>query len=293
MRIIKTTLAVTFSAYLAVLLGLDSPFLAATAALLTLQGSLGDSFNVAMHRILGTVFGAVIGIAGAYLAQGNPLVLGVGTGLIIYLAHRLRWHKAIIIATIVFASIMLEGSESITVMAGLNRVIDTMAGIVVAVVVNFSISRPHSHERVVKIARDFVSKCKVVVGMHICQEEGVSLTEIADKLKIIEGELPAVKAELRLHISRASRDLNFDAIKADINELYQHIAVLARLECQGQFTENNAELISKMYGVTMSVSEELAETEVVYNYHLGRIIELIESLSLALKLSSPPQPAPE
>lgn len=278
MRIVKTGLAVALSAFLAIILELDSPFFAAMAALITMQGNLLDTFSMAKYRILGTIFGAGIGIIGAYIAHGNPVVLGLGIGLVIFLANKLRWNKAIAIASIVFASLMLgEGTQIVAV--SINRVIDTLVGISVAVVVNYTISRPRSQERVRKNAREMVHKCKDILGMLICHEEGVALEDITRGIKVIEDELPGVRAELKYHIVRArGRDLNYDEVKARLDKLYLHLALLADMNCSGRLTLQNSQLVNSMYGVNLEAAEQLGEEDIVFNHHLAISLSTLTEL---------------
>jgi len=285
MRIIKPALAVAVSAYLAMWLGLDSPFFAAIAAIITMQGNLIDTVGMARDRVLGTAFGGVIGVAGAYLAHGSPLVLGLGIGLIIFVANRLHWHRAISIATIVFASIMLGDSGDSALVASFNRIIDTMVGIIVAVTVNYTISRPLSRDRVLKSARDLGHKFKSILGMLICQEEGVSLGEIAEKIRVIESELPAVRAELRMHIARKRPDIDFEDIKAKVLALYRHISLLASMgSCR--LSEANAKMVNRMYGVDLKPEGIQEETDVVFNYHLQVSLKTLNELFALLKADS-------
>jgi len=284
MRIIKTVLAVTISAYLAILLKLDSPFFAAMAALITMQGNLVDSFSMAKYRIIGTIFGAAIGFCGAYFAHGNPIILGLGIGLIIFVGNKLRWNKAIAIASIVFASIML-GTESLSIYASANRVIDTLVGIAVAVVVNYTISRPHSRDKVINSATGLIKQCKTVLGMLICSEKGVSLTDITEGLKIIEKELPGLKTEIKMHIVSADLDMDFDTVKAQIDKLYQHIALLAEMDCTGKLNAKNAETVNRMYGVNLAAEKGLDEASTVFNYHLGTSLRILDILSQSINVA--------
>ena len=279
MRIIKTALAVTATVYLAMWLNLDSPFFAAMAALITMQGNLLDSFSMAKYRMLGTVLGAAIGILAAYLAHGNPILIGFGIALIIFVCNKLRWNKAIAIATIVFASLMLGGEEVSYIYDSLHRVLDTTVGIAVAVIVNFTISRPQSRDRVINSTTDFIKECKTLLGKLICQECGYSLSEISEQLEIIERELPGLKTEVKMHIVSSDQDLNFDVIKAQIDELYQNMFLLAEMEGEHKLNEKNVKVINEMYGVELAPEVSLEESDIVFNYHLGIALRLINKMT--------------
>jgi uncharacterized membrane protein YccC len=284
MRIIKTALAITISVYVVKLLNLDAPFFAAVAALIAMQGNLAESLTMAKYRMLGSVFGGAVGVAGAYLAPGNPLVLGLGAALIIFAANKLKWQKAIVLSTVVFASIILKDSGETAIASSVSRVVNTLVGIVVAVVVNYSISRPRSWERVLAGARDLAQRGKVVLGMLICHEEA-DLQVIAERVQAIERELPGVAAELKLPLFRRNTGPDFTAIKARLDIFYRHLALLAGMETRASLSEENARRVNTLYGAGVPGVAELSETEVVYNYHLQHSLDNLEALFALLDLN--------
>ncbi len=285
MRTVKTAVAVGLGVFIAQALNLQSPFFVAIAAIITLQGNLVDSFGIARDRMLGTVFGALMGLGGAWLAPGNPFVVGLGVALIIYILNLLKWNRAIVIATVVFVYMMVGYREDPSLMDSLHRMLDTFVGIVVAVVVNFAISRPYSRDRVVKSATGMVLKSMSVVRKLICQQGSFSLEDIAAELDVLERELPALKKEVKLHIVRADSDKDFDRIKNQFDELYQNIFLLAQLQCSRQLNIRNSKLVNRLYRLDTSPAVKMEEEDIVFNYHLGIILELLEELSRTFNVS--------
>jgi hypothetical protein len=158
-------------------------------------------------------------------------------------------------------------------------VIDASVGIAVAVIVNFSISRPYSRDRVIKSTADLIKTCKTTLGMLICQECDYSLEEITKELEIIERELPGLKTEVKMQIVSADQDLNFDVMKAQIDQLYQNIYLLAEIEGSPKISEKNVKIVNEMYGVELTAEASHEETDIVFNYHLGIALRLINKLS--------------
>lgn len=287
MRITKTALAITISVYVVKWLNLNAPFFAAVGALIAMQGNLAESVTMAKYRMLGSIFGGAVGVAGAYLAPGNPLVLGLGAALIIFAANKLKWQQAIVLSTVVFASIMLRDTGDTALASSISRVVNTLVGIVVAVVVNYSISRPRSWERVLDSARDLARKGKAVLGMLICQEEA-DLQVIAEKIQVIERELPGVAAELKLPFIQRKTGPDLAAIKVMLDNFYRHLTLLASMDKTARLSEENAQRVNAFYGAGVSGSGELKETEVVYNFHLRHCLHNLEELFAALGLTSEP-----
>jgi len=60
-RIFKTALAVVICIYFGYFLKGSSGFMAAVAAIITMQGTFSDSFNKGKGRLFGTIIGALFG----------------------------------------------------------------------------------------------------------------------------------------------------------------------------------------------------------------------------------------
>lgn len=279
MRTLKTALAVTVSVYLAQLLGLNSPFFAGIAAIIALQGNLVDSFTMARDRMLGTILGGIFGFATAQIAHGNPLILGLGVALIIYVFNQLKWNKAIVIAAVVFTSMMLGFDACPTFSDALNRVVDTFLGITVAVVINFAISPRYSRDRVITTATGLVRNCRALLRRIVLHEGNLSLKDIAAELDILEAELPAFKKEVQLHIVQAQEGLDLDAMKGQLEELYRLIYLLAELPGETSLNQDNSRTVASMYGLEIPPGPEGSPENIVFNYHLARALILAESLS--------------
>lgn len=134
-RIIKTALAAALTMVLSSLLHLDYPFYAVIAVIVVMQSTLGSSLEAGINRLLGTVIGAVIGALLALSIGSNPLSLGMGVLLTIYLCNLMGLAEAISISGIVLTAVILEQAERPWLFAW-GRFIDTMVGIFVAWLVN-------------------------------------------------------------------------------------------------------------------------------------------------------------
>ncbi|MTI95744.1 MAG: hypothetical protein FH749_09730 [Firmicutes bacterium] len=282
MRIFKTAVAVAISVYLGILINLDSPFFAAIAALITLQGNLVDSFSMAKYRLLGTVFGGGFGLMGATLAWSNPLMIGLGIGVIIFLANKLKWNKAIPIASIVYVSIMLvEGSS---IYYSLHRVLDTSVGIAVAVIVNMAIYRPYSRDRVMKVSIDLVEKFRRTIKLFLCTKDDLCMTAVEKELAVLEAELPALKKEARMHIYRAEDGIDFEAVKEQFDALYQNLSMLAAMGHGLQLKTEMVQRLEDLYGLELNPGRNLSDKDIVFNYHLEIALDLLCQLKKTFNL---------
>lgn len=141
-RNIKTAIAVSLSISTAKILRLEYPFFAAIAAIFSMENSISNSFKAAVNRLLGTLVGASIGLIFVFIRPGDAILSGLGTMLLIFICNIFKWDKAIAIAGIVFASIMLTPNLKNPISYSIIRVIETLIGIVIALLVNSLIFPP-------------------------------------------------------------------------------------------------------------------------------------------------------
>lgn len=282
MRTIKTALAVTIAISISYLLNLNSPFFAAIAAIITLQGNIVDSFRMGRDRILGTIIGAVIGLASSYVALGNPIVIGLGIIVLIYISNLIHFNKTITISSVVFISIMLNPNGGSILLYSLFRVLDTFVGISVAVIVNLIISPPFSRDIVTGTCKEIVEKCHIAMKLMVLKEN-MPLEEIGDELAILEREYPTYKREEESHLVKEGKVDLHEARKL-INKLYHNIYLLDEMGKECRISSENVTALNKMYEIEILPSEDLTNEEIVYNYHLNQSLEILKKLSHALDL---------
>ena len=102
MRTIKTALAVSLTIFIAQVLNLKSPFFAGIAAIIAMQSSVSESFNMAKNRMLSTILGAITALLFSLIAPENPFFIAIGIIIIIYLCNIFNWKKSIQLSTMVF-----------------------------------------------------------------------------------------------------------------------------------------------------------------------------------------------
>ncbi|QNO14583.1 FUSC family protein [Alkalicella caledoniensis] len=281
MRTVKTALAVTIAITIAYILNLDSPFFVAIAAIITLQGNIVDSVRMGRDRILGTIIGALAGLAFSYLALGNPIIIGLGIIGLIYVSNLINFKKTISISSVVFVSIMLDFGGGNLIYSSLNRVIDTFVGITVAVLVNLAISPPFSRDIVTAACKDLVKDCSKVIISLVTKEE-FSLTQIENELAILEREYPTYKREEETHLVKEG-EVNVHEARVLVNKLFHNIHLLAEMGTEHKISPDNSALLYSVYQIEKSSDDNLTNEDRVYNYLLTKSIKIITELSEAFK----------
>lgn len=157
-RILKSALAVFICLGINVFRDIEGiPFYSAIATILCMQPYVGNSFKVALNRICGTIIGAIYGclllLAELHFWGNPPLVLhyflvSLTVIFVIYTTVLLKQKSASYIACVAFLSVTITTTVEISpFLFAFDRVVDTLIGIVVALLINtLRIPRRHHKE---------------------------------------------------------------------------------------------------------------------------------------------------
>lgn len=146
LRIWKSALAVFFCFLINDLRRDGIVFYSIIAAILCMQPSLDNSFETAKQRMIGTLLGGLSGMV--YLSLQNAFLTGLPTVVIqlvlslcvvplIYVTVQFKCKSSSYITCVVFMSIVVShGADLNPFLFGMNRMLDTVVGIVVSLAVN-------------------------------------------------------------------------------------------------------------------------------------------------------------
>lgn len=141
-RILKTGIAVTISMYICVLLNIEPAIFAGAAAFLNLQPSLGKSFYNALEQILTHFVAIGIAIMLGLTIGGHPLVMGLGTILVILICNRFEWRSSLSGAIMATIFVLASPPDQFLNHAFI-RSLAIFIGVGSALLVNITIARPH------------------------------------------------------------------------------------------------------------------------------------------------------
>ena len=146
LRILKSALAV-FLCFVVYLVRQDGmPFYSAIAAVLCMQPYVRHSLTAALNRTVGTLIGGAYGLLILLLLRLGPIAARplLGYGIIsaaiiplMYLTVLIKKTPATYITCVVFLSVVVShGMDTTPYWFALNRVIDTLIGIFISLLVN-------------------------------------------------------------------------------------------------------------------------------------------------------------
>jgi len=136
MRNIKTGIAVMITLLICELFKVTNPFFAAIAAIFAMESSIEATFVVVRDRMYGTVLGALVALGFVTFFPVNPITIGLGIIVVIYICNLFKWHGTIKITTIVFLAIALGVHDGDNVSYAFFRTIDTFIGLSISALVN-------------------------------------------------------------------------------------------------------------------------------------------------------------
>lgn len=152
LRTLKTALAV----FLCLLLFPATPFFACMTAVFCVQDTVSNSLKMAFVRGFGTIWGGLIGLVFLYICRfvkgfalpillTTPIVyaiIAVGIIVVIQSLNLLQRSNCINIACIVFLAITTVNADKTPLIYTTNRVIETLFGVIIGLIVNRFINPP-------------------------------------------------------------------------------------------------------------------------------------------------------
>lgn len=139
MRTIKTGVAVAITLLVCEFFKVTNPFFAAIAAIFAMESSIDGTLVVVRDRLFGTILGALVAIGFTSFVPVNPLTMGIGIIIVIYLCNLFKWEGTIKISTVVFVAIALGFEEGGQVSYAFYRTIDTFIGLSISALINMLI----------------------------------------------------------------------------------------------------------------------------------------------------------
>lgn len=265
MRTIKTAISVLLTISVAQILNLQSPLLAGIAAVVTMQSNIIKSLRKGKSRLLGTVFGATIGLVYSLILPGNLALVGIGVILVIIVCNLMDWDDSITIALVVFLSVMIAQESGERLSYSINRTIDTLIGVVIAASINLLIFPPNTEKRIISVFKSLLDESNKLLKDPKHQRDTAKLNTLKTKLENIEKDYEILENESKLNICK--NQIKCSEIENIINlfeSLYNDLYIISELKDSKSEPQSNTEIIEKL--------------DDVYEYHQKRADESIKSL---------------
>lgn len=287
MRTIKTAFAVSFTIFIAQLLNLQSPFFAGIAAIIAMQSSVSKSFNMAKNRMLSTILGAIIALLFSLIAPENPFFIAIGIIIIIYLCNMFNWKKSIQLSAMVFLSILLNHEEGSRVNYALYRTLDTFIGLVIGTLINYFILPPNIEDNIKTSVETMYSQIKKMLEHIVWKDEYTGLDELRQDIVDVEKNYNILKKEIKFNLYKSDICLHFKKLFDLFENTYNHLSIISTIEKPSYIDDENKIALEKLFNKKIPINnyENKNELDLVYNYHLNKIIENFSHIECLLEES--------
>lgn len=171
LRTIKTALAVFISLLIYAFLGREGAIFAIMSIIICMQDNVEKSISEGINRTIATCVGAGFGtlFVFATLALGTLpmmvyyLLVMVGIVLLIHICHLVGIRRSIVLAAIIYMVIILGAASENPIQYSIDRTVDTLAGIVLATLVNRFMFKPKARPpKAVRIAIGKGNNCQTI-----------------------------------------------------------------------------------------------------------------------------------
>lgn len=243
---LKTIAAAVAAWYLTLLIVPDEkPIFAVMAAIIVVQPSVNQSLGRALERSIGTILGVVVAL-GASMAFGAPAWLVI---LAISIAIFLGWIFKFTPATsnqIAISAMLVIAIGAATPEYALHRIIETMVGVIVGLIINAIIVPPviltPAIEATAKLTDHIASVLEDMGAVLTRTTSSEVIEEIYVRARALRGELNTARAT----VDRASESLRFNIRQG---------RKFRELESYGAFIELDAVLVTRTIGLARALRD--------------------------------------
>ena len=285
MRTVKTGIAVGLSV-LAEKIFVQNAVLTALACLVSVQDSVRGSILAGLSRIKGTIIGGIIGFLFALIGgTGNALIATLGIITTIYICNHFNLTNEISISCVTFIAIHLGDIDTTLIAYSLNRILDTSVGVIIGVVVNYSLARPkhtnNIHYDLLAVEQCVSKYLEYKILKKSTKYSTHSLGEIIVKLDKSYNNF--INEFSYLQESECEMDGEIDNLVVLSKELYFHIQSIEMLEQKLYLNKANSDKIKYLYGLE-DLNWDISENKSpVFNYHLKKVLKQINLLRLGIE----------
>lgn len=290
MRTLKTSLAIFVALIVSDIFKLQYPFFTVIAIIVVMQNTINETYQMGINRILGTALGGLAGILYiGFIASDywilDRIMIGVITLFIILILIKMKATKAISISLIVFLSICINDIKQGAVFYAFLRMIDTMVGIIIALVINAFVAPPDHAKKFADLLKQILSEEKSIFIKKLIHNEEIDLSLLSKSLDAARETLKKYHHDSKWvpynEEGLIRKEELLQSILHSLSEIYHHLVIMEDLNLRGNLSEETLSRLSSFDNSTyQKIYEEYFEEEmkVIYNYHVYKILDHFESV---------------
>jgi uncharacterized membrane protein YccC len=223
LQVIKTTVAVVLAWIVAgSVMRVDLPIFGAIAALLVVQPSVNQSLGRAIERSVGVVVGVLIAVGATALLGPHGWLVLVAVGVVLLLGWALRIGAASANQAAISALLVLSIGVT-TPQYGINRVLETLIGAGVGVLVNAAVAPPvllrPAHLAVGRFGEDIAAALDALAEALTTTTDATARSALLTRARLLRTASAQAKAALdqgdESLLLNPRRSRNRDLLEAD------------------------------------------------------------------------------
>lgn len=278
MRTIKTGIAVMLCCILT-RFAVDNMFYCATACVVTMQDTIKTSFKMGSQRVFGTLIGGIVGFLLVLISPANPILCGIGIMIVIKFCEVLKL-SSLVVSSVTFFSLYLGYINSAPLVYSIQRVIDTSVGVIMGLIINYSVARPNYYDNTINEFKKIRLQCRESLKNIAVGNKDLKIDYIEKNIKISE----AFYSKLIDELNYSKGSFNLDIIDKSLDlcrQIYFHMKSIELLEKELFLTKDNYKKLKRLYKNETILLKVNESDSPVFNFHLSKVIEktkLLEEL---------------
>lgn len=280
MRAIKTGLAVTIGLYISQLLKINSPIFVSIAAVSTMKASLYESLSDTKKRLFTCVFGVILGYLSSKISLPvyfEPIIAGIGILIIIYILVVFDMKKMTQLSCIVFVASFASESKLIY---AVNRIIGTVVGVGVGVMVNYFISSPNIYRQYIEsVKKSYRSANRALRALIV--DKVIDFSEFSTDYKKTTEFYNLLKKEVQTPFINGIDISDEKKMMSLLDSISVRFEIIKNFKGE-KLNENVVAKLNKRYNVGKKSTDSLSESEMVDNYHIESILKYLDDLKILI-----------
>lgn len=278
MRTIKTGIAVIMCCILTSFV-VDNMFYCATACVVTMQDTIKTSYKMGWQRVFGTLIGGLVGFLLVLISPANPILCGIGIMIVIKFCEIFKL-SSLVVSSVTFFSLYLGYIDSAPLIYSIQRVIDTSVGVIMGLIVNYSVARPNYYDNTMNEFKKIRTLCKEILLNIATSNKDLKINNIENRIKTSE----VFYSKLIDELNYSKGNFNLDIIDKSLDlcrQIYFHIKSIELLEKELFLNKDNYKKLKKLYKNEKILLDINDNESPVFNFHLSKVIEktkLLEEL---------------
>ena len=281
MRTFKTALSVVVSLFISNLIGLNTPLFVAIASMTTMQPSVHETHRAVRLRMFTCVMGVVLGYFLSLITKNpyiRPFIAGAGIIIIILTLLHFKLNRFINLTNIIFvASFSSKQSQWVY---GVNRLLGTLLGITVSMIINYLIVRPTPKVSFEALLEKTYEDIFYLSESILLADEKPKLDGLQKELNQAQDSFELIRKEID---EPFARDVDIDGVERLLElftEVFVYLQVLLKLNItEARFTMENKLIIQDLFHYTeLFQGNDQIVPDLMVNYHVNSVLTHLEEI---------------